>query len=116
MGRIVGIVTPADFVRHDAMQPAAQASGRISQIMTRKVRVARIDRHLVELIPLFGGSGHHHMPVVDADGRLVGDHHADRRGRGPGPRRRRRIHARSARGMSRSRRRPAAGAGACVAT
>ena len=72
MGRIVGIVTPADFVRHDAVQPAAQASGRISQIMTRKVRVARIDRHLVDLIPLFGGSGHHHLPIVETDGRLAG--------------------------------------------
>ena len=43
-----------------------------SQIMTRQVRVARVDRHLVDLIPLFGGTGHHHLPIVDADGRLVG--------------------------------------------
>lgn len=71
-GGIVGIVTPADFVRNDALQPAAQAAGRIGQIMTRNVRVARVDRHLVELIPLFGGTGHHHLPIVEADGRLVG--------------------------------------------
>jgi CBS domain-containing membrane protein len=71
-GGIVGIVTPADFLRHDALPPAAQASGRIGEIMTRKVRVARVDRHLVDLIPLFGGTGHHHLPIVDSDGRLVG--------------------------------------------
>jgi CBS domain-containing membrane protein len=71
-GGIVGIVTPADFVRNDALQPAAQAAGRIGQIMTRNVRVARVDRHLVELIPLFGGTGHHHLPIVEADGHLVG--------------------------------------------
>jgi CBS domain-containing membrane protein len=71
-GGIVGIVTPADFVRNEAAQPAAQAALRIGQIMTRKVRVARVDRHLVELIPLFGGTGHHHLPIVEADGRLVG--------------------------------------------
>lgn len=70
-GGVVGIVTPADFVRNEVAPPDAQAT-RIGQIMTRKVRVARVDRHLVDLIPLFGGSGHHHLPIVEADGRLVG--------------------------------------------
>ncbi len=65
-GGIVGIVTPADVVRADV---AAQTVG---QIMTRKVRVASVERHLVELIPLFGSTGHHHVPIVDAGGRLVG--------------------------------------------
>jgi CBS domain-containing membrane protein len=40
--------------------------------MTRKVQVARVDRHLAELVPLFGGSGHHHIPIVGDQGRLVG--------------------------------------------
>jgi len=44
----------------------------VGQIMTRKVRVASVDRHLAELIPLFGSTGHHHIPIVDAGGRLVG--------------------------------------------
>jgi len=67
-GGIVGIVTPADFTRHDA----AAKSETIGQIMTRKVQVARVDRHLAELVPLFGGSGHHHIPIVGDQGRLVG--------------------------------------------
>jgi len=65
-GRIAGIVTPADFVR------GAQTADTVGQIMTRKVRVASVDRHLVDLVPLFGSSGHHHIPIVDASGHLVG--------------------------------------------
>ena len=63
---VVGIVTPADVARAD---PQAKSVG---QIMTRRVRVAKVDRHLVELIPLFGSSGHHHIPIIDAAGCLVG--------------------------------------------
>ncbi len=40
--------------------------------MTREVRVARVDRHLVDLIPLFGSTGHHHIPIVGEGGKLVG--------------------------------------------
>jgi CBS domain-containing membrane protein len=29
-------------------------------------------RHLAELIPLFGSTGHHHIPIVDDGDRLVG--------------------------------------------
>lgn len=65
-GGIAGIVTTADFVR------AAATVESVGQIMTRKVRVASADSHLAELIPLFGSSGHHHLPIVDAAGRLVG--------------------------------------------
>jgi CBS domain-containing membrane protein len=65
-GGIVGIVTPGDFLR------GAPACETVGQIMTRKVRVASVDRHLVELIPLFGGGGHHHIPIIDGGGRLVG--------------------------------------------
>lgn len=65
-GGIVGIVTPADFAR------SAPAQEAVGQIMSRKVRVASVDRHLAELIPLFGSSGHHHIPIVDPGGRLVG--------------------------------------------
>ena len=88
-GRIVGIVTPADFVRAAEVagsdvfdlrlrkpsgwpDDGAAAHSVVGQIMTRKVRVASINRHLAELIPLFAGTGHHHIPIVDGGGRLVG--------------------------------------------
>lgn len=67
-GGLVGIVTPADFTRDEQRVSA----GRVGAIMTRQVRVARADQHLADLIPLFGSTGHHHIPVVDDERRLVG--------------------------------------------
>jgi CBS domain-containing membrane protein len=66
-GSLVGIVTPADFTRDEQRV----TSGSIGSLMTRQVRVARAGQHLADLIPLFGSTGHHHIPVVE-DGRLVG--------------------------------------------
>ena len=89
-GCVVGIVTPADFMRAVEAQAgdgfearwralrsladtaAAAPEDVVGRIMTRKVRVASVDRHLAELIPLFGSTGHHHLPIVDAGDRLVG--------------------------------------------
>jgi CBS domain-containing membrane protein len=88
--RIVGIVTQADFMRHaqlDAHTGLAQRlrafvrrsrrthSDRpevVGQIMTRQVRVASASRQIVELAPIFTEGGHHHIPIVEADNRLVG--------------------------------------------
>lgn len=89
-GGIVGIVTPADFMRAAEGQGGDAFDARlrqlrgwaggapevkqdmVGQIMTRKVRVASVHRHLAELIPLFGSTGHHHIPIVDHGDRLVG--------------------------------------------
>lgn len=86
--RVVGIVTLADFMRaaelesYDGMDAklrkllgAIGASGEpavVGQIMTRQVRVAGMQRYLVDMVPLFGGKGHHHIPIIGDDGRLVG--------------------------------------------
>ena len=88
--RVVGIVTLADFMRHagvDAhhqigqrLRDLVRASGTVhsdkpevvGQIMARKVRVASQDRHVVELVPLFSEGGHHHIPIIDQERRLVG--------------------------------------------
>jgi CBS domain-containing membrane protein len=87
--RIVGIVTRADFMR------AAEASGAracgpaagllrpspathstkpevVGQIMSRQVRVASADRPIAGLVPLFSDTGHHHIPIVGEQARLVG--------------------------------------------
>ena len=89
-GAIVGIVTPADFMREaegvsgEAFETrlrqlrgwtdgtASARPGLVGDIMTRKVRVASVSRHLAELIPLFGSTGHHHIPIIDGSDRLVG--------------------------------------------
>ena len=89
-GAVIGIVTPADFLKtakvdsDDAFdarlrklrewtrRDPAWKPERVAEVMTRKVRVTRVDRHLADLIPLFGSSGHHHIPVLDTDGKLAG--------------------------------------------
>ena len=84
--RIVGIVTQADFLRH--AQPDAPPPGmgrrlralllgagqprRVGQIMTSEVQTARADQRVAELVPLFSEGGHHHIPIVQEDGRLAG--------------------------------------------
>jgi CBS domain-containing membrane protein len=88
--RVVGIVTVADFLRgadlevHDGFDerlrrlirasPASHSDKAevVGQIMTRQVRVASAERSLAELVPIFSSTGHHHIPVIDADARLVG--------------------------------------------
>jgi len=88
--RIVGIVTVADFLRHAGMDRPdgiaerlrgfVRATGTVhsekpevvGQIMTREVRVASVGRAARELIPLLSEAGHHHIPVIDGERRLVG--------------------------------------------
>ncbi|RYF64445.1 MAG: CBS domain-containing protein, partial [Comamonadaceae bacterium] len=88
--RVVGIVTQADFFRElDMKQPEGLRSRLrdfirstrsvtsnkpevVGQIMTRQVRVASADRPVVDLMPLFSEGGHHHIPIIDAERRLVG--------------------------------------------
>lgn len=74
-GELVGIVTPADFLRSPGFDAAAALTPgglQVGQIMTRSVRVVSADRHLAELIPVFASSGHHHLPVIDAQHRPLG--------------------------------------------
>ncbi|WP_325341506.1 HPP family protein [Xylophilus sp.] len=88
--RVVGIVTRADFLRHaglprreglaDRLRALLRPSGLphadkpevVGQIMTRAVRVASAGRRVSELVPVFSDDGHHHIPVIDKDRRLVG--------------------------------------------
>jgi len=88
--RIVGIVSMADFLRHaglahpeglgQRLRSLVQRSGLmhserpevVGQIMTREVRVASLSRPVADLVPLFSQVGHHHIPVIDEERRLVG--------------------------------------------
>ncbi|WP_048441708.1 HPP family protein [Caenimonas sp. SL110] len=88
--RVVGIVTVADFLEHAGMSRPEGVGERllsmirrdgvthtdkpetVGQIMTRSVRVASHDRPVAELVPLFSDDGHHHIPIIDHDRRLVG--------------------------------------------
>ena len=88
--RIVGIVTVADFMRQidldshhglgvrlkTFLQPGGAShsdkSEVVGQIMTRRVQVANLTKHAIELVPLFTKAGHRHIPVIDHENRLVG--------------------------------------------
>lgn len=88
--RIVGIVTRADFMRAAEGQQRDGLAGRlqlllrpspsthstkpevVGQIMSRQVRVASAERPIAELVPLFSATGHHHIPIVGEQARLVG--------------------------------------------
>lgn len=88
--RLVGIVTLADFMREAQVDAHANWPQRlralirptltthsskpetVGQIMTRQVRVVSQERPIGDLLPLFATTGHHHVPVIDAERRLVG--------------------------------------------
>jgi len=92
--RVVGMVTLEDFLKHadiDFHQKFGQRmrgflrSGlkgiertltaypdAVGQIMTKKVRVISETRNVMDLVGIFHGQGHHHLPVIDANQALVG--------------------------------------------
>lgn len=88
--QVVGLVTLADFLRDARIDIGEGPDGRprwqvqsdpasahggpavVGQIMARRVRVARADRSLAEIVPLFSETGHHHVPIIDEQATLVG--------------------------------------------
>nr|WP_198683436.1 HPP family protein [Peristeroidobacter agariperforans] len=88
--RIIGIISLADFMRHadvdrsnlmrERLNLLIKRSGNthatkpeaVGQIMCHKVRVVSADRSVGELMPIFSEHGHHHIPVICDDNRLVG--------------------------------------------
>ena len=85
-GTVQGIVTVADFMRlanlelHEGLgqrlrQLVKGRTGqpsRVEDIMNRQVQVVHVHQPVMELVPLFSRGGHHHMPIVDGQGRLAG--------------------------------------------
>lgn len=76
-GTLAGIVSLHDFfVGHSApdprKMPAMSTARYVADIMTRKVRVARPEQLMVDLVTLFSDGGLHHMPVVDGQLHVVG--------------------------------------------
>jgi CBS domain-containing membrane protein len=88
--RIIGIITLADFMRHadvdlnremrERLHQLIRRSGTshtnkpeaVGQSMSAQVRVASADRSVAELMPIFSEDGHHHIPIIDGENRLVG--------------------------------------------
>jgi CBS domain-containing membrane protein len=88
--RVIGIVTQADFIRHAGAQSGAGVVDRlrrllratpgtdsdkpevVGQIMTNAVQTVAADAPLSEVMGVLTRAGKHHVPVVDAERRLVG--------------------------------------------
>ena len=76
-GTLTGIVSLHDFfIGHSAPDPrrppVMSRARRVEEIMTRKVRTARPEQPVADLVGLFSDGGLHHMPVVDGAQRVVG--------------------------------------------
>jgi CBS domain-containing membrane protein len=83
MGRgVVGIVTRIDLMAADVDRLARlverilggrpSALRTVASLMTSEVRSVRSDMTLDTLVPIFADYGHHHIPVLDYEQRLVG--------------------------------------------
>ncbi|HEY6086657.1 MAG TPA: HPP family protein [Burkholderiaceae bacterium] len=88
--RVVGVVTVADFMRAADLDVHAGFATKlrlflkpspgvmsvkaevVGQIMTRRVQVVSASRSLASMVPVFASTGHHHIPVVDDELRLIG--------------------------------------------
>jgi CBS domain-containing membrane protein len=88
--RVIGIVTLADFMRHAQLDlhagfarklrrfvarvttDHADKPDAVGQIMATAVSIASMHKPIAELVPMFADAGHHHIPIVDDERRLVG--------------------------------------------
>jgi CBS domain-containing membrane protein len=75
--RLVGIVSLHDFFIDQSapvpeLAPRMSTARRIEEIMTRRVRTARPEQPMADLVAGFSDGGLHHMPVIDAQDRVVG--------------------------------------------
>lgn len=76
-GRLVGIVSLHDFFLGNSAPdprrlPVMQSARTVADIMTREVRTARPGQSIADLVSSFSDGGLHHMPVIDAQGLVVG--------------------------------------------
>ena len=65
--RLVGIITMHDFLLAQDMPWQS-----VGEVMSAEVFTASPAQNIMDLVPAFSDRGRHHVPVVDADGRVVG--------------------------------------------
>jgi len=88
--RVIGIVTRYDFLKNLKLVPHRSFQEKwlafvkrtpgdttdkpeaIGHIMTRNVQTLPAKADIAELLPLIVNEGHHHIPVIDDDGRFLG--------------------------------------------
>lgn len=84
--QVLGMLSQSDFMRTTVLESPESWGQRlrqlvsvrtkkpqsVSDLMSTAPQTALAHQQVMELIPLFSGVGHHHLPIVDADQRLVG--------------------------------------------
>ncbi|WP_439889783.1 HPP family protein [Ralstonia sp. 25C] len=80
--RVIGIVTRADLLGlnprdfrqtlHHWFSIGALTPPRVADHMKTHVQTIAATAPMSDLVPLFASAGHHHIPVIDADGQLAG--------------------------------------------
>lgn len=91
--RVIGIVTLVDFLKrvdlsvyHDFPErlaglirpdrygygPDQEKPAVINQVMVTPVITVEATNHIIDLVPMLSDRGHHHVPIVDSDARLLG--------------------------------------------
>ena len=88
--RVIGIITLVDFLKRANLKTyetfedklmkfikrtpgmASEKPEVVGQIMAAPVYSAKETMHIVELVPLLSERGLHHIPIVDAERRLIG--------------------------------------------
>ncbi len=69
--RVAGIVTERDMLRRVLGEHLDQQTTTLGSIMTTEVRTAKADDEIVDWMRLMSNERFRHLPVVDADGRLI---------------------------------------------
>ncbi len=88
--RVIGVISVVDFLKQANLKTyetfqekliqfikrtsgvASEKPEVVGQIMATPAITAREDMHIVELVPLLSEKGLHHVPIVNAEQRLVG--------------------------------------------
>lgn len=85
---VIGIVTTTDLLQQQFTQEQREGLGQklrslipwrgakkalsIGSLMSAPVQVARMDQHVMDLVPMFSAKGRRHVPIVNDENHLVG--------------------------------------------
>ncbi len=70
--KVAGIFTERDLMNKVVARDLDCSTTRISDVMTRDPKTARVDDEAIDCLELMAEGGFRHLPVVDAGGRPIG--------------------------------------------
>jgi CBS domain-containing protein len=70
--KVAGIFTERDLMNKVVGRDLDTRTTRISDVMTRDLKTARVDDEAIDCLELMAEGGFRHLPVVDGSGRPIG--------------------------------------------